>query len=211
MKNLIIWDFNGTILDDREACRTILNTMLGRRGIPAVSEAQYLEIFRFPVSEYYLLAGFDFQAEPFEDLAVEFIGLYNAADFGLPVRSGAVDLLYKIRDTGRRQVLLSATERDMLLRQVQRLGIGEYFDEILGNGDIYSHSKQQMAEAWFARSGLRASDAVLIGDTVHDWEVARALGCECILVTGGHYSRRRLQETGARVAQGFDDIDPGTL
>ncbi|NLF28033.1 MAG: HAD family hydrolase, partial [Clostridiales bacterium] len=196
MKNLVIWDFNGTILDDREACRTILNTMLGRRGIPEVSEERYLEIFRFPVSEYYKLAGFDFTAEPFEDLAVEFIDLYNTAEPGLPVRPGSVELLRKIHGTGRRQVLLSATERDMLLRQVRRLGIGAYFDEILGNGDIYSHSKQEMAEAWFARSGLRASDAVLIGDTAHDWEVARALGCDCILVAGGHYASRRLKETG---------------
>jgi len=35
-------------------------------------------------------------------------------------------------------------------------------------------------------------DALLIGDTVHDYEVAKALGVDCVLIPNGHQSREKL-------------------
>jgi phosphoglycolate phosphatase len=39
----------------------------------------------------------------------------------------------------------------------------------------------------------------MIGDTVHDYEVAQAMGTDCILISSGHNSRERLENTGALV------------
>jgi len=40
---------------------------------------------------------------------------------------------------------------------------------------------------------------VLIGDTVHDFEVATELGCKCVLIANGHQSCEILQSTGVLV------------
>ena len=56
----VIFDFNGTILDDLDLCFNILNKMLNMYNHPSISKGRYLDIFTFPVIEYYKKAGFNF-------------------------------------------------------------------------------------------------------------------------------------------------------
>ena len=51
---LIIWDWNGTILDDACVCKTIANIMLKERGIPTLPDMDaYRAVFGFPIKAYY--------------------------------------------------------------------------------------------------------------------------------------------------------------
>ena len=68
----VIWDWNGTLLDDVWLCVDIINAMLGRRGVPALDRERYRRIFDFPVPIYYERAGFDFSRETFAAAADEF-------------------------------------------------------------------------------------------------------------------------------------------
>ena len=68
----VVWDWNGTLLDDAEVCLAVMDRMLVRRGLPPIGDMErYREIFTFPVRDYYALAGLDMDAEPFTDLADE--------------------------------------------------------------------------------------------------------------------------------------------
>ena len=49
----ILFDFNGTIVDDLDLCLNLLNTMLSMCNHKKVSKEKYFEIFTFPVIEYY--------------------------------------------------------------------------------------------------------------------------------------------------------------
>ena len=69
----LIWDWNGTLQDDVWLCIDVMNSLLHRRRKPAITLQQYREIFRFPVKDYYLKAGLDYEIEPFELIAEEFI------------------------------------------------------------------------------------------------------------------------------------------
>ena len=62
----IIWDFNGTVLDDVEAGIRSVNDMLAARGLPVItSVAQYRELFSFPVIDYYRRLGLDVEKEDY--------------------------------------------------------------------------------------------------------------------------------------------------
>jgi len=61
----IIWDWNGTILDDRWLTIAAMNSVLARRNMDEITEDQYLQVFTFPVIEYYRRLGFKFEKEPF--------------------------------------------------------------------------------------------------------------------------------------------------
>ena len=50
-----------------------------------------------------------------------------------------------------------------------------------------------------AELDFKDSEVILVGDTIHDSEVAEEIGSDCILVDQGHVTRRRLQETGRAV------------
>ncbi len=199
----IIWDFNGTILDDFALCLDTINQMLARRRLPILSADDYRAVFDFPVQNYYRQVGFDFDREPFPDLAAEYMAIYQPASLYCPLRRNISDTLADLRHRGMRQVMLSATKRDFLLQQTDHFGLTGFFDEIIGLDDILGRSKMDHARDWFGRQPFDPAATCLIGDTTHDYAVACALRCDCLLLSGGHNSRERLAATGACV---LDDL-----
>lgn len=196
----LFWDWNGTLLDDVDWCIAQMNRMLAKRGIePIAGRRQYGEIFDFPVIDYYKKAGFDLEAEPFEALAVEFIDLYHAKGSGPVLHPGAEKALAAVAEAGLCQVILSATDRENLSSQMKPFGIDKYFSEILGISDIYATGKVEIGLEYIR--GNSVPSGVLIGDTVHDFEVAQRMGLDCVLVACGHQSRRRLEGCGVPVAE----------
>lgn len=202
----VIWDFNGTILDDVSLCLVIINRMLAKRGMPILTLDDYRSTFDFPVQQYYRAVGFDFDKEPFPILAQEYMDQYQAASLSCGMREGIPDILKALRNKGVRQVLLSATKIGNLLDQVAFLEIGHYFDPILGLDDILGKSKRDMADNWFSSQPVLSAETILVGDTLHDHEVAQRIGCRSILLTGGHNSKSRLAVSGSLVLDRPADI-----
>ena len=61
----IVWDWNGTLLDDLWLCIESINFILESRGMSRVDKESYKSIFTFPVIKYYEHLGFDFSKEKF--------------------------------------------------------------------------------------------------------------------------------------------------
>ena len=196
----LIWDWNGTLLDDVQLCLGLLNELLEQNGSPNRYDlAAYREIFGFPVVEYYRRAGFDFEKRSFEALAADYVERYDPASFACALCPGAADALAAVRSAGVQQVILSASELTLLNVQVEHLGVAGYFHELLGQTDYYAHGKLAVGKAWMARQSFDPADAVLVGDTLHDAQVAAGLGAGCVLCAAGHQSRERLLTAGVPV------------
>lgn len=198
---LILWDWNGTLLDDVELCVDALNHLLAQYGYPQRYDYDtYRSIFGFPIADYYARAGFDFSRHSFADLAASYMEHYIPASAVCPLMAGGVQALEAFRAAGMRQVILSASHIDTLEQQVTARGIRGYFDRLLGLSDIYAKSKVEAGLRYLAEEGFDRSRAVMIGDSVHDFETARALGVRCVLQAAGHQPRAVLEATGAAVA-----------
>ena len=193
----IVWDFNGTLLDDLHPCIDVLNTMLTRRNLEQCTESRYKEVFGFPIKSYYEKLGFDFTKEDYAVLAEEWAELYVAASRNCGLCDGVLPALDFFQSEGISQIILSATEINMLEKQLKPLGIRGYFDEVLALSNLFAFSKVDLGKAWVKR--VKPEKALFIGDTIHDYETARAMGTDCALVAGGHQSRSRLETTGAAV------------
>ena len=201
----ILWDFNGTLLDDVEAGIESTNVLLAARSLPLIeSVEEYRRIFGFPVIDYYKRLGFDFEKEPYEKVAHEWVELYLQNVKKSRLYDGADEALSMLKERGIDQIILSATEKNMLEEQLSSLGIRQYFSDVLGMEDVYAHGKIELGKAWIDKT--RPARAALIGDTVHDYEVARGIGVECILVAGGHQSRQKLTACGAMVLENIKEI-----
>ena len=201
---LILWDWNGTLLDDVALCVDALNRLLERHGyVQRYDLTSYREIFGFPIVDYYRRAGFDLAKHPFEDRAESYMADYIPASAACPLMEGAVEALAAFRAAGVRQVVLSASPVTTLQQQVTERGVQHYFDRLLGLGDIYAKSKVEVGLRYLAESGFDRRRAVMIGDSVHDFEVAQALGVHCVLQAAGHQPAAVLRATGASVA---DDV-----
>lgn len=187
----VLWDFNGTILDDVEASIESANALLERHGLPRLASTEaYRLLFGFPVIDYYRRLGFDFERDSYADLAVEWVAYYLKYSSLSTLYPDVVAGLEAVGRLGISQLVLSATERGMLERQVIELGIRSYFDGLLGMENIHAYSKEEIALGW--REQYPDARVLLIGDTDHDSDVARAIGADCVLLSCGHQSAQRL-------------------
>ena len=202
-------DWNGTLLDDAALCCELLNTMLARHGYaPVGSMEAYRQVFCFPIETYYRRAGFDFSRHPFAALADEYMRLYTPRSLGCPLQPDACAVLDALRAQGMRQVMLSASKRENLQQQVEHFGLRSRFDTLLGLSDIYAKSKTEVGLRWLRESGADPARIMMVGDSEHDFEVARALGVRCVLFSGGHQPREVLAATGAPVIDALAQLLP---
>ena len=198
----IIWDFNGTILDDIKAGIDSVNKLLRDRGLKEISGVdEYRRVFRFPIKGYYERIGFDFNKEPYEVIAPLWVEEYLINVKSATLFCDVIETLEYFKEKGVKQVILSATERNMLLGQLSELGISGYFEEIMGLDNIHAHSKEGLAKDWRMRH--TDSAALLIGDTDHDFFVAASIGADCALVSRGHQSKEYLRSLGVPT---FDNL-----
>lgn len=204
----VVWDFNGTLLDDVEVGIRSVNKLLSDRGLPVIEcRNRYFDVFGFPIREYYERLGFDFQSESYDELAVQWVEQYNHNVMSAPLCHGVRETLDMLRDADVRQYVLSMTESSMLRMQLRQLGVEGYFSDVVGLEDYLAESKLAIASAFARREDL--SDAVLIGDTVHDFEASVAMGTDCILVASGHQRREQLERCGCPVVGTVLEIDWG--
>ena len=197
----IIWDWNGTLLNDTILAVESMNSMLCKRGLPGLSVGQYKNVFTFPVKDYYQVIGFDFDQEPFEIPALEFIDRYNQLVWDCSLHENTREVLTHFKNRGMDQYILSAMKQEMLDKCLEYYSISHFFEQVSGLDDHYANSKLDAGRVMLKSLDVEPGELLLIGDTIHDFEVASKLGCSCILVSNGHQSYERLKSTGAQVIE----------
>lgn len=203
----IIWDFNGTIADDVALSIDAINSALAKRSLAQITNKQaYQKVFGFPVQEYYTRLGFDFQIEPYEIPAKEWVDAYAAGIETIMAVSGVQQVLEACRNAGMRQIILSACETNMLYDILEHLKLQHYFMKILTAADIYGTGKISVAKKFAAETDMDLSTALLIGDTDHDAQAAKELGCDCVLYSGGHMAKEKLLHCGFPVMDQMSEV-----
>ena len=202
----VIWDWNGTLLDDSLASAQALDRMMRNRNLGSVTLEEYRNRITYPVIQLYYEAGFDFVNESYEDMCEEYIRYYKENAATVALHEDAVGLLSWLRDRGVRQHIVSASEYGILVAQIAHYGIRDYFDTISGQKNNRGDSKEHLARELMASLCADPDKVLVIGDTIHDFEVANHIGAHCFFVTNGHCSEARLLATGAPVFPSLDAI-----
>lgn len=196
----IFWDWNGTLLDDAWLCRDVMNGMLRQREMQELSAERYQEIFDFPIVHYYERIGFDFEKETFEALGREFIDGYEARREEASLYPDVREALERVQEQGLGQSILSAYQHDTLVSLVNRHGLDDYFHTLHGHQHIYPVGKVPQGKDALEELQLDPAEAVLIGDTAHDKDVAEELGMQCIIIPGGNQPESVLRGLGVASA-----------
>ena len=202
MKNkikYIFFDFNGTIIDDMDLCLGLLNDLLKTQNKGPVSMDEYTHIFTFPIIDYYRKAGLDFNIESYESMANRFIKRYKEGFLNCDLYPNTKDTLKYLKNKNIKLICLSATEINMLKMQLEHFGIIDYFDVVLGIGDIYAKSKEEIAVDFMKKNKIEKEMAILVGDTLHDYECACKMGIESVLTYSGHQAIDVLEKSNCTI------------
>lgn len=203
MYQYIFWDWNGTIMDDVGVALDAVNQMLRERQYPLITMSRYRELMDTPVIRFYEPL-FDLEKYPFEEIAEEFQQLYR---IGNPQPyEGIPELLQLFQEQGRHQIILSSSQRQSIEDSLENLDFQGYFDAVLGADDHFSRSKVERAQKYLQQGQILPEQCVLLGDTVHDYEVAHSMGMDCILLSCGHDDRDHLEKCGCTVCASIQDL-----
>lgn len=192
----IIWDWNGTLVDDCKLCLDSFNISLKKRSLSSIDYQKYRSIFTFPIINVYKKAGFSFENESYEKISGEFVSFYENNFHKVKLHNQVRESLERIISKGLSQSILSAGRQDLLNNWLKSYDISEYFFKIVGVQDQYASGKLDQGLSLKKDLSFNDNEILLIGDTLHDHEVAESLNIDCILIDHGHVSTNRLERTG---------------
>jgi phosphoglycolate phosphatase len=202
----IIWDWNGTLLDDTSLCLTIINGLLKKKNLKTLSLEDYRHIFDFPVKNYYVKAGFDFSSYTFNEVGKEWMDEYEIRKGETILFEGAKEVLEYISSHEIEQSILSAYSLHTLIEIINQHGLSKYFKYVTGLDHIYATSKLAIGKELISKINIPLSKILLIGDTLHDYDVAKEMGITCVLISNGHQSRERLIQSGSLVLNDIKEL-----
>lgn len=201
----IIWDWNGTLLNDIGASLASVNDMLEMRGMPPIDIDFYKECICTPIKGFYDRV-FDMEKEDYSVIIKQYNEGYLYHLKNCKLTDGAVETLERFRAEGKTQVIVSSSNNEQLLKNAEKYGVTQYFDEILGANDYFAGSKIERAEEYLRKKGAKRGEVLVIGDLIHDLGMAEKLGADCVLLTSGHEHPARLMEAGVPLLKNLHDL-----
>lgn len=198
----VIWDWNGTLLDDIGASLASVNDMLAKRGEPPMDKNRYKECMGTPIIRFYEQV-FDLSKEDYASILAEYNAgyMYHLADCSLT--DGAVEAIEKFAAAGVHQAIVSSSNNAQLCENAKKYGVFDKFEAVLGAADFKADSKIERARLYLAESAEKGA-VLVVGDLEHDAEMAAEIGADCVLLTSGHEHPERLKRSGAVI---FDKIE----
>ncbi|PWI04569.1 HAD family hydrolase [Streptomyces sp. NWU339] len=204
----IVWDWNGTLLDDNPVMLASVNAVCAYFGRPAIDMETWRAALCRPLWRCYgSVLDRDLSAP--EDWAVVERVYHEAYRRNLAncrTTTDAKGTLTRARELGLTQSLLSMGLHHDVTEQAERFGVSDYLTRVDGvKGKVAGGHKADYLKKHLDVLGLDPRTCALIGDVTDDAAAARAVGAECVLVTTGMTGRPELEATGHTVADNLTE------
>jgi phosphoglycolate phosphatase-like HAD superfamily hydrolase len=195
----LVWDWNGTLLDDLTLVVAATNASLASVGGPVVTADEHRRDYRRPISAYYsYVLGRAITEDEFITIDRVFHDAYRQ---GLSETTLAADALAAVASWSGTQSLLSMYFHDDLVPAVSARGLHPHLSRVdglraaVGGGSKAPHLREHLDAL-----GLSGPECVLIGDSIDDAHAAADVGAAIVLYTGGFTHPDALHGTGLPVA-----------
>ena len=198
MIKLIAFDWNGTLLaDTANSCRAS-NKVFKIYGLKPISITGFRKTFTIPIKKMWENNGLNKEID-FLEQSKTFHSIYEEYAVHTRTRQGSKTLLAWLENHRIKQMIYSNHIAPDIIKQLMRLNIFEYFDEVLARsaGD-HSHtlnkSKEQKLYDYVKRNKLKPLEVITVGDTEEEIEIGKAAGFYTVAITGGYNTTSRLKK-----------------
>jgi phosphoglycolate phosphatase len=208
---LVIFDCDGTLVDSQHTIVGCFQSAFEDVGLP-VPEAEAIrrnvglsvhEFIRRLVPE----VSEDRIEQVREGYRVAYTAMRSHADFDEPLYPGLVETLDRLEDSGHLFGVATGKSLPGLKRTLDFHGLLKRF-VTLQTADLNPGKPDPtMISQAIKETGVEPVDAVMIGDTSFDMEMARNAGVLAIGVSWGYHTSQDLYDAGARaVVDTFDEL-----
>ena len=202
---LIIFDFDGTLVDSRKLIWELHRLVFDEFGLPCPSREQSLALIGISLEQ--VLARLAGPNAPVAQMTAAYGRLLpklrEDAAFADAPFDGVADLLATLAGQPDTQLGIATGHVAQAIEPVlTSLGWRNYFCNVQSADRAPSKPHPGMLLQALSETGARADEAVMIGDTVFDMEMACAAGIEAVGVAWGYHGRDRLLSAGAGCVAG---------
>ncbi|NTU76873.1 MAG: HAD family hydrolase, partial [Alphaproteobacteria bacterium] len=175
----IVFDWNGTLLDDVGSAHETLNVIMRHFGREEVSFSTFCECFDMPLTKFYGNLGFtDHEiAVHMPAMTDLFHDHYETKVLAAPLRKGARALLAKLKAHGVARVILSNHIMPSIDHHLRRLKASSAIDFVLTNENraeqMLHIPKGERLRRYMGKLGLKPENTVIVGDSRCDAQEAR--------------------------------------
>ena len=205
----IIWDYNGTIIDDAGLAVDAENVVLSSYGLPKIDIDFYLRECEMPIVNFYRKIFPDFDSYDFSEIAKRFLHNYDKLFPTAAVFPEVSKMIKQFNRRGIKQGVISGFESSRLKSSLKGFGLDGYFEFMSGSDDIDCGDKSDRAVAVCKKNGFAPCETLFIGDMYHDFETARKVGSDCVLIAKGHQDADVLKRYGITVLNSAEELDIG--
>lgn len=190
---LIVFDWDGTILDSAGAIVRAMQAASRDLGLAAPSEARARHVIGLGLVDALSHAVPDLMPERYGEMVDRYRHHYLSADHELSLFAGIDGLLADLREAGHMLAIATGKSRLGLERALDHSGLRPYFQGSRCADECHSKPHPQMLEELMLEFGVETASTVMIGDTTHDLEMARNAGVDAIAVTYGAHPSEHLR------------------
>ncbi|MCC8966721.1 HAD family hydrolase [Bradyrhizobium sp. Pear76] len=199
MKPALVFDWNGTLLDDANALLQTTNIILERFGRPTIDLDTFRDHCDVPLSILFRNVGMseaEVAAVDYDGGAI-FHDTYEPLADKADLRVGARTMLELVRQEATSSIIVSNHIVAPLVAQLRRLGIDRYFNDVLAfesrATQYKTMSKGERLRRYMEQNDINPESTFIIGDMPVETNIARSLGLISISITGGFVSEARLR------------------
>ena len=199
MIKLVVWDWNGTLIDDSLLRYELGNKIIKKLGHPGITFDNYQEEFSIPVHDFYRKIGISEEMIKENDarLRAEIIGIeYEQRVKDCALRDAAEVILKQLEHESIVNIILSNHPTIEIQQELTRRNIAGYFSVVLGNSDIQAAAtmgKKDRLVQYLHENNILPASAIIIGDTDEETIIGTDLAMKTVAITGGTHSEARLR------------------
>ncbi len=198
---LVAFDWNGTILSDTNAVVRTESHVLKHYGLPPTNLKKFQEIYDMPISKYWIKMGIEeelFKTDA-DKIYKLFIDFYEPQERISRTRAGTKEIFEFLKQNGIRIVIFSNHPEGHIIRQLKRLNLTSYVEQVFGRGEadnshMHARSKGAKLNAFVVSEKISPNNVLTVGDTIEEIEVAQEYKFKSAALTGGYQSERRLKK-----------------
>ena len=202
----IIFDWNGTLIDDSWVFVEVLNKILIKQKLKKINVDTYRDLFTFPIKTFYHKLGVDLSEKNYIKIEKQFLYEYNMKKYNAKLHN---NILFILSDLNKKNIslsILSASHKNILIEQAAYYKIGSYFKHIVGVNNYNANGKINKGKELLKKINSKCDEILLIGDTDYDFIVASKMNIDCVLVSNGHQSLNQLNKTGATILNNLNEL-----
>jgi phosphoglycolate phosphatase len=191
--DLIIFDWDGTLMDSAALIADSVQAAARDLGLAVPSEERARYIIGLGLVDALRYAMPELKPDRYEEAADRYRHHYLSRDHQLSLFEGAEDLIAELAQAERFLAVATGKSRVGLDRALTESGLGSYFHASRCADECHSKPHPQMIDELMSEFGVAAEQTLMIGDTIHDLQMARNAGVASLAVCYGAHPRRQLE------------------